>query len=403
MSRLKIILVFTQILVGYTSVFSIYSYLPFLKAIAEYFLVTPSQVQFLLSAFFLGIAVPRLFYGIFAEKIGILKTLLFGLLLFLLGGVITAVTTDYFVFFVGRFLQGFGMSAAGVLGIPILLQAFSSNVIAQQRVISIQMSITSIGPVFSILFASLFAIEHWHNMIWVTNYMIIASIFLYAIILPQLKLNTSLKKESFKSLFNKFLLMMGNTGFIVYVFTASLAYASIIMLVGWLPFIKIEIASAFLSMTNLYYLITLFLVLGGLFNAIYGVKISHFEYLLTITISVVLLLSVYLIFHQFINHIAIVGILVLSTLCAYVGIIMPLCVTSALQIFSNQYYLASSLYSFIMNLSVSILTFILSYISAKTLYSEMVIFFLLMLINLIAIIYFGFSKANEKITYLKGI
>lgn len=398
----KVVLILAQILVGYTSAFSVYMFMPFLKEITDYFHASPTQGQLLISAFFVGIAVPRLLYGMLSEKLGLKLTMIFGLMFFLLGGIFSTYVSSYKLFIIGRFLQGFGMSAAGVLGAPIICQAFREQVRLQSKLISIQMSVTSVAPVVAGFIIAFLKKDDWHYILLLTNLMIIICIVLYYYSLSTLKLQPNLYKGSYFDLFSRFGSMLLNKKFMFYTLSATLIYSAVIILVGWLPFISDHVMNSF-TPKKLYFFLTGSLVLGGFLYAFYGVRYSNQKILLFLSYCMLLTLLPYLALHSFLENFPIYILFIMLLICAYAGVTMPICITGAIRTFKGEQYLASSLYSFFMNLFVAILTYVVPIIISRSIYNIVALFLTITAFTAISLIYLSRKGVfNETLFYNKG-
>lgn len=99
-------------------------YLPTLPALANQFHVSDFLVQFSMSIWFIGVALPQLFFGLIADKFGCRPLILWGGILFLIGTFFCMTAFNIYVLLLGRFLQGIGVSSLNIatfatIGSPI--------------------------------------------------------------------------------------------------------------------------------------------------------------------------------------------------------------------------------------------------------------------------------------------
>ncbi len=89
-----------------------------LPVISVYAVNLENSTTFLVGVVVGGYALTQMIFqvpfGIFSDRVGRKKTIVFGLLLFALGSVICAISTDIYTLVIGRFLQGSGAIAAVV-------------------------------------------------------------------------------------------------------------------------------------------------------------------------------------------------------------------------------------------------------------------------------------------------
>src|SRR3546814_14408271 len=82
---------------------------------------TATGVQLSLTAFLIGAAIGQVIFGPWSDRVGRLRPLLAGLVLFLAASVATVLTASIELLVVARLLQGIGGAAGMVIGRAILL------------------------------------------------------------------------------------------------------------------------------------------------------------------------------------------------------------------------------------------------------------------------------------------
>lgn len=109
-------------------VIGIASVTPILPTLTRVFNVPPSQASWIIISF----AVPGLLTtplsGIIADRFGSKRVLVPSLMLFAVGGVICAVANNFLLLLAGRFVQGMGSGAMGVLALTVLSDCFEDSV-----------------------------------------------------------------------------------------------------------------------------------------------------------------------------------------------------------------------------------------------------------------------------------
>jgi len=93
--------------------------------------------QLIISSVFLGLAMGLMLYGPIADSFGRKKSIYLGIIIFLLGDLLSLFAQDFPMMIAGRILQGFGAAACRVVSITIIRDKFSGKEMA--RVMSLIM------------------------------------------------------------------------------------------------------------------------------------------------------------------------------------------------------------------------------------------------------------------------
>lgn len=100
---------------------SIDAMLPALPQIAADLGVTRiNDSQFVISVFFAGMALGQLFFGPLSDSVGRRPAIIWGLLLFAAGCLLSIVAVDFEQMLLGRFLQGLGASGPRIVSIALV-------------------------------------------------------------------------------------------------------------------------------------------------------------------------------------------------------------------------------------------------------------------------------------------
>ncbi len=127
---------------------SIDAMLPALPEIAADLGVTRiNDSQYVISVFFAGMGLGQLFFGPLSDSIGRRPAILSGLLLFLLGCLLSIVAVDFSQMLLGRFLQGLGASGPRIVSIALVRDKYRGREMA--RVMSFVMTVFILVPVFA--------------------------------------------------------------------------------------------------------------------------------------------------------------------------------------------------------------------------------------------------------------
>ncbi len=126
----------------------------------EFQLKDKNKIQLTISLLYLGLGVSQLFYGILSDTIGRKPIIYNGLILFILGCIISYVSKDLNILLIGQTLLGIGLGAPRVMSVAIVRDKFEGRKMA--RAMSFIMVIYVLMPIVSpILGKSIIMISNW--------------------------------------------------------------------------------------------------------------------------------------------------------------------------------------------------------------------------------------------------
>lgn len=164
--------------------FAIDMYLPALPAIGLDLGADTAGVQASLMAFMAAIAVCQLFYGPISDMVGRKPPLYFGMVLFTLGAVGSALAPSIEWLIAARFLQGIGACAAMALPRAIVRDGYTGADAAQLQ--SLLMLVFSVSPILAPLAGSLIVqFGDWRDIFWVVAGIGVLGILLIALFLKE--------------------------------------------------------------------------------------------------------------------------------------------------------------------------------------------------------------------------
>lgn len=99
-------------------------FVPSFPELQAYFNLTPSWVEALLSANFIGYCLSLFCVGSLSDRYGRKPIILLGLVIFVLGSILCVATTSYQLLLVGRLFQGIGIAAPAILSFLIIADAY---------------------------------------------------------------------------------------------------------------------------------------------------------------------------------------------------------------------------------------------------------------------------------------
>jgi DHA1 family bicyclomycin/chloramphenicol resistance-like MFS transporter len=124
---------------------SIDAMLPALNQIgADLGVTQENDVQLILSALFLGLAIAQLFFGPLSDSIGRKPAIYIGFAIFMIGSALSIVSTDLTTMLIGRFLQGIGAAGPRIVTIALVRDLYEGRAMA--RIMSIIMGVFILIP-----------------------------------------------------------------------------------------------------------------------------------------------------------------------------------------------------------------------------------------------------------------
>ena len=140
---------------------SIDAMLPALSAIGDDLgVVEANDNQWVLSSVFLGLAIGQIFYGPVSDSVGRKPAIYAGLLLFMMGCVLSLVATSFTTMLAGRFLQGLGAAGPRIVTMALVRDLYQGSSMA--RIMSFVMTVFILVPVFApALGQALLLVAHW--------------------------------------------------------------------------------------------------------------------------------------------------------------------------------------------------------------------------------------------------
>ena len=124
---------------------SIDAILPAFHKIGASFQITDeNQLQLIIGSLFLGLTVGQLLYGPLSDSIGRKPAIYLGLVLFAIGSLVSAFSSDYDMMLYGRFLQGFGVAGPRTVSIALVRDQYEGREMA--RIMSFVITVFILMP-----------------------------------------------------------------------------------------------------------------------------------------------------------------------------------------------------------------------------------------------------------------
>ena len=119
--------------------------LPMLNA--DFGLADPNHAQMVIAIYLLGMGCSQLFYGPLSDRYGRRPVLIGGLLVFVIAGLLSSITTSFGTLLAARLLQGFGAGAPRVIAVSLARDTYSGAQMG--RVMSLAMMVFMAVPILA--------------------------------------------------------------------------------------------------------------------------------------------------------------------------------------------------------------------------------------------------------------
>lgn len=215
-------------LVTSLSALAIDAMLPALSTITdELNLVDPNRAQLVISFIFIGMCIGQLIYGPVSDAIGRRKPLIVGLLIFIAGSFISAVSLNFEVMLIGRLLQGLGAASTRVVTTAIIRDYYSGNSMA--KVMSLIMMIFVIVPAVAPSLGQLILLKYnWRAIFYLLMGLSILGLIWFCIRMPESLTPSKRRSISFNNLKEATIETLTNKNSMVYTISAGLIFGAFI-------------------------------------------------------------------------------------------------------------------------------------------------------------------------------
>lgn len=192
-----------------TIALSIDAVLPALGFMANDFGTSGSEIQLVITILFVGFVLGQIIFGPLSDRFGRLPSIYAGIILFILGCLITITAQSLELALLGRFIQGIGVSGPRIMVSALVRDCYSGRSMA--RIMSFVATIFMITPILAPMLGQV--------MLWLGPWQIIFAMYIViAIILclwVRLRLDETLIKENrnsiqMKSLWQSFVGILTN-------------------------------------------------------------------------------------------------------------------------------------------------------------------------------------------------
>ncbi|WII95073.1 multidrug effflux MFS transporter [Moraxella haemolytica] len=165
-------------------------YLPALPSMADEFGVSTTNIARSVPAYFIGLVFGQLFYGPFSDRVGRVKPMYIGMIIFVIASIICATTNTEAILFMARTLQAVGACVTGVVTRAAIRDTL--NPIQSAKAFSLMVLVMGVAPILApTLGAAILRVADWHTIFW-----FLAAYGTFVIILTKLFLKETLTPEN---------------------------------------------------------------------------------------------------------------------------------------------------------------------------------------------------------------
>lgn len=139
-------------------------YVPSIALMSDYFSVPVTSLQAVMAAYLIPYGISQFIYGPLSDRIGRRSVILMGLVIFMLGSVLTLMTSSFEFFLLGSFIQGMGTGSCGAMSRTVTRDCFDGPLLHKAN------SYVSMGIIISPLLAPLLGGFLTQIFNWQTTY-----------------------------------------------------------------------------------------------------------------------------------------------------------------------------------------------------------------------------------------
>jgi len=359
----KKIFFLTLVFVGCSAQIASDIYSPSISFIAQSLKASISSVQYSMAIFMFGLAISQLFYGPLSEGIGRKNSLSIGLIILIIGNLISLFSQNIDLLIAGRFIQGIGAGACSALWRSIFRDTFEGAELAKYGSY-FSILVTFMVPAAPLVGGYLQTYFDWRsNFVFLSLYNIF-TLFLVLFWFKETNIHQHISKLSFKFIRQSYKEIMLSKVFIGYTLCTFLCYGAFFSWFSVGPVLLIDKVG--ISPIHFGW-ITLFG--GGIFTAlsswIYGRIVTRIgtNVMLRSGLIIMIISGVILIVGKYMSGITVWNI-VIPMLIFYFGVtfIWPSVFANAFKPFGKTAGYAGGLYGFMQISGAAVIGAIVSYL-----------------------------------------
>jgi len=214
-------------------------YLPALPTVMRDFSISHQQVQWTLTAWFLGTISVQLILGPIADRYGRKTVLCVGGVVFTISTLVCALTTHFYILLIARFIQGMGICFMAVPGYASIHELFEQK--EAIKLLALMGSISVLAPAFGPLLGSvILTLLNWR---WIFGFLVIWSTIAICLLIKWMPETLPLEKRHslhLHTILKNYWHILCNFRFIAIVFVYGLLFCGLITWIAAGPFLVID-------------------------------------------------------------------------------------------------------------------------------------------------------------------
>ncbi|MEY8766530.1 MULTISPECIES: multidrug effflux MFS transporter [Francisella] len=319
-------------------------YVPAMPSLSKALSTTSSSLQLTLGVYLFGLAISQIFIGFLSDIYGRRKTLLIGFGIYTIASICCGLSSSVHVLIICRFVQAIGASAGLVVGRATISDQF--NLSEATKIYNIIYPIVAISPAIAPLIGGyISSFLGWQATF---EFVAIYGIVLFIISFLFLKeTNHNREQKKIIYIFHDYPLLISNYAFLSYLIPVCLLYGAWFTYLSQSTFLFNQMGYSQYTVGYFYIPLAIMIYLGNFFSKkvinIWGSEKVFYIGLLSFLIGGVLFTAFY--FLSSMNY-AFEIIIPMSIVSISNGIVLPLGIASAINIFKDKSGVASGLVGF---------------------------------------------------------
>ena len=220
-------IVFLVVILASVGQFANTIYVPALSMIAHNLQINPEQAQFLMTAYLLPYGCTQFIYGPLSDHYGRRPMVIIGLLIFLVGTLVTVMANHFQHLLIGCLIQGTGAGVAGVMARTVMRDCYSDHKLYKAN--SVIAFALIFAPLFAPVIGGLLSIHFGWRSDFIFLFVLASSVLILEwYLFPET--NLARKKDAnatFYSFIKKYQQALSRPSFLGYMFCIALSFAGI--------------------------------------------------------------------------------------------------------------------------------------------------------------------------------
>ena len=214
-------------------------YLPAMPVITSSLHTTGQMMKLSLSLFLISFGASQLLYGPLSDAFGRKINLIFGLVIFIVGSVISAFAESISVLLVGRLIEGLGIGAANAVGYALMRDVYSGSKLTMQ-LSYISVFVGAMPIIAPIIGGYLVEEISWQSCFYLLTIVAVLILILKMIFLPETLAILDPTARHPIIVVNRYIILLKSSTYMGYALIAAVAFGAIFTMGSTLPFLLVN-------------------------------------------------------------------------------------------------------------------------------------------------------------------